>query len=519
MSTDVQAPPRRPGLASRLYNGETSIDFIGRQRRGFAVSAIVIGLGLASLALQGLNFGIEFRGGTSWDVPADVSVARVQEVMAEAGFPDAKVQRFTPTNGEPFVRAQAKVEGKDAPAREAESVKVRDRLAALAPGEPVSTTVVGPSWGNEITKKARNALVIFFLAIAAYLAIRFEIRMALAALSAVVHDILVTVGVYSITGLEVTPASVIAFLTILGYSLYDTVVVFDRVDENAKALASTGRATYSDVVNLSMNQTLMRSLNTSLVAILPILSVLVIGTFVLGATTLRDFGMALFIGLVTGAYSSVFIASPVLAMLKEREPRYRQLRARLEQKGGSLGLLSAAGAARAGLAGGGSGSGRAKPVPAGLISRPPASTKAKAKSKAAKAKRPAASGTGAPKPSSGTASGSVVLRPGSRPATVTAPGAEGNGELDLDTAPDADEVSEPEAPAEPEVEVAAAASPDAPEAPAGPGGPDGDGGAPATASGKAGAKSPAKAAGKKPGSAKARRPPPPSYKKAKRPKR
>lgn len=344
-------------LGSRLYNGETKVDFIGRQRRGFILSGVVIAIGLVALVLSGLNLGIDFRGGTSWEIPADVGIEKVRDVMAEAKFPDAKVQRFTPTSGQPVVRVSARVEGKDAAARDAENIAVRDKLAALVPGKTVDYSTVGPSWGSEITNKARNALVIFFLAIAAYLAIRFEWRMAVAALAAVVHDIIVTVGIYALTGLEVTPASVVAFLTILGYSLYDTVVVFDRVDENAKALASTGRATYSDVVNLSMNQTLMRSLNTSLVAILPILSVLVIGTFVLGATTLRDFGMALFIGLVTGAYSSVFIASPVLAWLKEREPRYRQLRSRLEQRasGGNvgLGLLTAAGAARAGLSGSG----------------------------------------------------------------------------------------------------------------------------------------------------------------------
>jgi preprotein translocase subunit SecF len=382
---------RKAGLGSRLYNGETNIDFIGRQRRGFILSAVVIALGLAAVILQGLNLGIDFRGGSSWEIPADLPVKQVQEVMAGAGFADAKVQRFTPASGDPFVRVSARVEGKDAAARDTESLVVRDKLATLAPGKPVDYSTVGPSWGNEITNKARNALVIFFLAIAAYLAIRFEWRMAVAALAAVVHDILVTIGIYALTGLEVTPASVVAFLTILGYSLYDTVVVFDRVDENAKALAHTGRATYSDVVNLSMNQTLMRSLNTSLVAILPILSVLVIGTFILGATTLRDFGMALFIGLVTGAYSSVFIASPILALLKEREPRYRQLRARLEQRGGvGLGLLSPAGAARAGLAGSG-GSGKAKAAAARSGSRPAAG----------KGKKPG-----------GAATATTVLRPG-----------------------------------------------------------------------------------------------------------
>ena len=408
MTAVEEAPAgKRPGLGSRLYNGETQIDFIGKQRRGFILSAVVILLGLAGVLLNGLNLGIDFRGGTSWEIPADASVKQVQDIMAGAGFPDAKVQRFTPASGDPFVRVSARVEGKDAAARDAESIAVRDKLAALAGGKPVDYSTVGPSWGNEITNKARNALVIFFLAIAAYLAVRFEWRMAVGALAAVVHDIFVTVGVYALTGLEVTPASVVAFLTILGYSLYDTVVVFDRVDENAKALAHTGRATYSDVVNLSMNQTLMRSLNTSLVAILPILSVLVIGTFILGATTLRDFGMALFIGLVTGAYSSVFIASPVLAMLKEREPRYRQLRARLEQRGGTgIGLLTPAGAARAGLGGTGGG-GRAK-VAAGR------SGGTRPVGKAGKGKRPA------------TAGGTTVLRPGGgAAASAAADGDEG----------------------------------------------------------------------------------------------
>jgi preprotein translocase subunit SecF len=168
--------------------------------------------------------------------------------------------------------------------------------------------------------------------------------MAVAALSAVVHDILVTVGVYSLSRFEVTPATVVAFLTILGYSLYDTVVVFDKVQENAKAMSASGRATYSGIVNLSMNQVLMRSLNTSLVAILPILSVLLIGSGVLGATALKDFGLALLVGLITGAYSSIYIASPILAMLKEREPRYRMIRQRVEARGGG-GILTPAAAA------------------------------------------------------------------------------------------------------------------------------------------------------------------------------
>ena len=225
----------------------------------------------------------------------------------------------------------------------------------------VSVNDVGPSWGKDVTKKARTALIAFFVLISAYIWLRFEWKMAVAALAAVVHDIFVTVGVYSISRFEVTPATVVAFLTILGYSLYDTIVVFDKVEENSKGLSATGRMTYTDTVNLSMNQVLMRSLNTSLVAILPILSILLIGAGVLGATTLKDFGLALLIGLLTGAYSSIFIAAPVLALLKEREPRYLAVRQRLSAKGGGSGVLTpAAAAALAGGGGGGNAAGGAR---------------------------------------------------------------------------------------------------------------------------------------------------------------
>jgi len=214
---------------------------------------------------------------------------------------------------------------------------VSDRLADLAGVEPndVNVTDVGPSFGKSVANKARTALIVFFIVITMYISLRFEWKMALAAMAAVVHDILVTVGVYSLSRFEVTPATVVAFLTILGYSLYDTIVVFDKVQENTKGLSASGRLSYSDTVNLSMNQVLMRSLNTSLVAILPILSVLVIGAYGLGATTLKDFGLALLIGLLTGAYSSIFIASPILALLKEREPRYAALRQRLTGRAAS----------------------------------------------------------------------------------------------------------------------------------------------------------------------------------------
>jgi len=187
---------------------------------------------------------------------------------------------------------------------------------------------VGPTWGDKVSQKALQALIVFFVVIAIYLTFRFEWRMALAALIAVIHDIIVTVGVYAITQFEVVPATVVAFLTILGYSLYDTVVVFDKVRENQARLGTERGDTYSAMVNRSLNQVLMRSINTSLVAVLPVASLLIVGTYVFGGLVLRDFALALFVGLLTGAYSSIFVATPLLAWLKEREPRYRALRAR-----------------------------------------------------------------------------------------------------------------------------------------------------------------------------------------------
>jgi preprotein translocase subunit SecF len=204
----------------------------------------------------------------------------------------------------------------------------------------VTSQAVSESWGDEITEKARNALIVFLIVITLYITFRFEWKMAIATLAALVHDILVTVGVYSVFGFEVTPATVIAILTILGYSIYDGIVVFDRVDENAKALAVNGGSTYSQMVNDSLNQVLMRTLNTSITALLPILSLLVLGSFVLGATTLQEFALALLVGLGASAYSSIFIASPLLALLKEREERWSTVRARI---GGRRPVPSAAG--------------------------------------------------------------------------------------------------------------------------------------------------------------------------------
>lgn len=321
------------GVLSRLYNGETRFDFIGRAKLWFLISGIVILVGVGSLVVRGLNLGLDFEGGTAIIVPSEsVSVEDAREVAADLGY-DAKVQELTSDEGR-RLRVQTEF------LEQAEELELRTELAELA-GEDVDDIAigqsVGPSWGRDITEKAIRALVFFLLAILAYVTIRFEFKMALGTIAALVHDLLVTVGVYSLFGFEVTPATVTAFLTILGFSIYDGIVVFDRVDENTRLVSSTSRLTYSDVVNVSLNQTLMRSLNTQITALIPMLSLLVIGSFVLGASTLEEFALALVVGQFAGAYSSIFIASPMLAILKEREPRFRDVRRRIEARQQSSG--------------------------------------------------------------------------------------------------------------------------------------------------------------------------------------
>ena len=316
---------RRRGLLGRLYHGETNADFVGRAKLWFTISLLLILVGLASLLTQGLNLGIDFTGGTGWVVPANVDEDEARDVLAGVGVSDPKIQTLGDNEGE-RLRVQADADSV------ADREEVRQALAEFAGVDPTDIQIaeVSPSWGSNITSKAQRALASFLVAITIYITLRFEWRMALATLAALIHDILLTVGVYSVSGLEVTPATVIAILTILGYSIYDGIVVFDKVDENAQLLAGSGRTTYSQMVNESLNQVLMRTVNTSITALIPIASLLVIGSFVLGAATLQEFALALLIGLAASAYSSIFIASPLLALLKEREPRYRSLRNRLE---------------------------------------------------------------------------------------------------------------------------------------------------------------------------------------------
>ena len=333
----------------RLYNGETTFRFIPRWRVWFGVSAAVIVIGLLGLFTRGLNLGIEFEGGVAWEVPAgNGSVSEVRDAVESVGLDAPTVQQLGTAEGT-VIRVQAEELSKDRTEAASPRDKVTQALVEVTGSKrsAISFNEVGPSWGDEVSKKARDALIVFLVAVSLYIALRFEWKMAAATLIALIHDILVTVGVYAVVGFPVTPATVIAFLTILGYSIYDGIVVFDRVDENAKALGKSGGSTYSEMVNRSMNEVLMRSLNTSITALLPISSLLFVGSFILGATSLQEFALALFIGLLSGAYSSIFIASPSLALLKEREERWTALRHRLERGGGPAAPVAASAARNA----------------------------------------------------------------------------------------------------------------------------------------------------------------------------
>jgi preprotein translocase subunit SecF len=281
-----------------------------------------------------LHLGIEFKGGSSYTVTkAGASIAQAESALQSAGITGEKIIQKV---GNDKIRVQT------GSLTNAESNAVQDSLAAtfVIAVDSIDTQIIGPSWGKEITRKALYGLIGFLIVVVLYLAMAFEPKMAFAAIVAVVHDVFITVGIYALVGFDVTPATVIGFLTILGYSLYDTVVVFDRVRENTKSITSTSRMTYSQAANLAVNQTVVRSLNTTIVALIPVGSILFVGAGLLGAGTLKDLSLALFIGLATGAYSSIFIATPLLASLREREPAMQALSKRVHARSGAPVLAS-----------------------------------------------------------------------------------------------------------------------------------------------------------------------------------
>ena len=317
----------------RLYRGEKAYDFVGHRKRWYLISVALIALSLAAIIFRGgLNLGVEFTGGAVFTVPtASGTVQDARDAVAAAGVAEEPI--VTEADGGSAGRS-IRVQTVSLSPQETEQVSLALADALDAELDTISSQIVGPSWGAEITRKAVTGLAVFLTLIVIYLSIFFEWKMAVAALVALVHDVILTVGVYALTGFEVTPATVIGFLTILGYSLYDTVVVFDKVKENTRGITSGSRRTYSQAANLAVNQTLVRSLNTSVIALLPIVAILFGGAFLLGAGTLKDLALALFVGIAVGTYSSICIATPVLAQLKEREPEMQALAKRVEARGG-----------------------------------------------------------------------------------------------------------------------------------------------------------------------------------------
>ncbi|WP_168581425.1 protein translocase subunit SecF [Gephyromycinifex aptenodytis] len=342
---------RFSNFGNDLYTGRRSIEFVGRVKRWYLISAVLLAIMVAGLMMRGINFGIEFTGGSDFRI-ANVGQlpdyeSRAAKVVTDVG----KVEKVSVTRvGGDDVRIQTE---------RFDDRRAQDVRAGLAKEFKVTPTdvqssVIGPSWGQSVSKQALQALLWFLGLVSIVLAVYFRTwKMSLAALVALAHDIILTVGIYSLAGFEVTPASMIGFLTILGYSLYDTVVVFDKVRENTTDALRRGHQTYSQAANQAVNQTLVRSINTSVVALLPVAAILIVGATIIGPGTLLDLALALFVGIIVGTYSSIFIATPMLAQLREREPAMIKLRQRVERHQAvqpQVAAPVAAGAKRGGVA-------------------------------------------------------------------------------------------------------------------------------------------------------------------------
>ncbi|MGB7858976.1 MAG: protein translocase subunit SecF [Acidimicrobiia bacterium] len=301
---------------SRVNRGETTIDFVGHRRRWFAISAVTLLIAVAGFAVRDLNLGLEFEGGLGMQSPnpAGADVADVRGAFDAAGVADATIQVLDDGHA---VRVTTKELDDQTLSR---AVDAMTEVTGSSRNE-ISIEAVGPTFGALVARRALIALVVFLSAVVLFISWRLEFKMAAAGLTALFHDLIITLGVYAITGFPVTPATVVAVLVVLGYSLYDTVVVFDKVEE---LVETEDKKTYSEIVNQAMNSVLARSLATSLTSLLPVGSILFVGSFILGADTLRDFALALFVGIAAGTYSSIFVAAPLLAVWKEREEQWQE---------------------------------------------------------------------------------------------------------------------------------------------------------------------------------------------------
>ncbi|MEC7810816.1 MAG: protein translocase subunit SecF [Actinomycetota bacterium] len=306
-----------------LYLGENPVNFPKLWKKAFIASTLVLILGIGSFVFRGLNLGLDFEGGTSYEVrTSETTVSETREILSSVAASDSRVQKVDTD----IIRIRSDI------ANPQKATELKELLENRI-GEVENFEQVGPTWGSDVTNKATKALLVFFVVVAVYLTVRLEWKMALGALVAVIHDIIISVGVYSIFQFEITPATVVAFLTIMGYSLYDTIVVYDKVREITGRLGATEKYSYTELMNLALNRVAMRSINTSISSALPILSLLVIGSIIMGATTLQEFSVALLVGILVGSYSSIFLAASLVSILKEKEARWQQVKNRLEQKG------------------------------------------------------------------------------------------------------------------------------------------------------------------------------------------
>jgi preprotein translocase subunit SecF len=345
-------------IPARLYRGEVSIDFVGRKRTWYIISGLILLISVVALATRGLNFSVDFKGGSilQFNAPG-ATLAQLHNAVANSpAGSQAIIQHVGNGSGWQVVTSLNFRQ-----LSQVENAILRGGIHVPGGISGFSPSVVSATWGGQITSKAVQALIVFLVVIVIYLSIAFEWKMASAAFVALIHDIVITIGVYSLFGFTVSPASVIGLLTILGYSLYDTVVVFDKVRENTAGLLGSGKSSYSQAANLALNQTLVRSINTSLIALLPVAAILFIGSAVLGPGELQDLALVLFVGMLSGTYSSIFIATPVLAPLKEREHPYKALakRVALREAGGRAAKRQAAKAGKTPAGG--------APVPAGGV--------------------------------------------------------------------------------------------------------------------------------------------------------
>lgn len=307
---------------SRLYTGTGAFEVIGRRRLWYGISGAIVAVAIVSIVLRGFTFGIDFKGGTTVSMPrGSAQTAQVSEVFRKTIGKDAESVVIVGNGSSATVQIRSETLTND------QTTKLRNALFdAFQPkgndGKPskqaISDSAVSETWGDQITKKALIALVVFLALVSLYITIRYERYMAISALTTMVFDLTVTAGVYSLIGFEVSPATVIGLLTILGFSLYDTVIVFDKVEENTRDFQHTNRRTFAEHANLAINQTFMRSINTSLIGVLPVLALMVVAVWLLGVGTLKDLALVQLVGILVGTYSSIFFATPLLVTLRER---------------------------------------------------------------------------------------------------------------------------------------------------------------------------------------------------------